>query len=156
MEEVYPEDLPLSEVPEFLAKLKATSLNLTLQTGEVLITSDTVVLIDGALLGKPENEAHAKQLLRQLSGRTHEVISGIHLQTKAKSMAFSVSTWVTFATLTDKEINSYVDQYQPLDKAGAYGIQEYIGFIGVEKIEGSYMNVIGLPLAQIKEKLSLL
>jgi septum formation protein len=153
VEEVYPDDLSLSDVPEFLAKLKANSLELNLREGEVLITSDTVVLLDNTLLGKPENEAHAKALLKLLSGKTHEVISGVFLKSKDKSISFSVSTLVTFVELTSDEIETYVDKYKPLDKAGAYGIQEYIGFIGVERIEGSYMNVIGLPLAQIREQL---
>lgn len=155
VEEVYPLDLPLNKVPEYLAKLKADALQLDLQDGEVLITSDTVVLLDGQLLGKPENETHAKQLLHQLSGRTHEVISGVLLQSASKSLSFSVSTFVSFVKLTEHEIDTYVETYKPLDKAGAYGVQEYIGFVGVERIEGSYMNVIGLPLAQIREKLHL-
>ena len=153
VEEVFPNDLPLNAVPEYLAKLKANSLDLILQEGEVLITSDTVVLLDNQLLGKPDNEVHAKELLGLLSGRTHEVISGVFLKSKDKSISFSVSTLVTFVELTSDEIEIYVDKYKPLDKAGAYGIQEYIGFIGVEKIEGSYMNVIGFPLAQIQKQL---
>jgi septum formation protein len=156
VDEVFPEDMPLSEVPKYLAQLKARVLQYQLKEGEVLITTDTVVLLKGKLLGKPEDENHAIELLRQLSGRTHEVISGVFLAAKHRSISFSVSTFVTFSKLSESEIRHYVETYKPLDKAGAYGVQEYIGFIGVEKIKGSYMNVIGLPLAQIKEKLELL
>lgn len=153
VDEQYPADLPLSKVPEFLAQLKANALNIDLQNGALLITSDTVVLLENELLGKPESEQNAIELLLKLSGKTHEVISGVYMKSKERQESFSVSTLVTFSDLTLEEIEKYVRAYQPLDKAGAYGIQEYIGFIGVESIQGSYMNVIGLPLAQIREKL---
>jgi septum formation protein len=152
-EESYPDDLPLNKVPEFLAELKASSLNLDLQEGEVLITSDTIVILENEILGKPENPEHAVALLKKLSGNTHEVVSGVYLKSKHNSLKISVSTWVTFSKLSNEIIQKYVDEYQPLDKAGAYGIQEYIGYIGVREIQGSYMNVIGFPLAQIKDAL---
>lgn len=154
VEEVYPDDLPLNQVPAYLAQLKANSLDLELREGDVLITSDTVVILDEQILGKPDDSKHAVELLTKLSGRTHEVVSGVHLQSVHKSLTFSVSTLVTFAELKQEEIEHYVAEYQPLDKAGAYGIQEYIGYLGVSEIHGSYMNVIGLPLAQIKSELS--
>jgi septum formation protein len=156
VDEIYPSNLPLNKVPEFLAQLKADALNVALNTGDVLITVDTVVLLDNQIIGKPKDEIHAMSLLKLLSGRTHEVVSGVFLKNKDKSMSFSVSTLVTFTTLTEDEISFYVENFKPLDKAGAYGIQEFIGFIGVERIEGSYMNVIGLPLSQIKRNLNLL
>lgn len=155
VDEVYPEDLSLEMVPEYLANLKADALDLTLKEGEILITSDTVVILENELLGKPENEADAIKLLLKLSGKTHKVVSGVSMRSMEQTILFSVETLVTFSKLTETEITKYVHEYKPLDKAGAYGIQEYIGFIGVEKIEGSYMNVIGLPLAQIREKLTL-
>ena len=154
VDEVYPDELSLNKVPEYLAQLKASALDLVLQNGDVLITSDTVVILDEQILGKPENAAHAIALLKKLSGRTHEVISGVHMQSIHKSITFSVSTLVTFAELKEEEIEHYVAEYKPLDKAGAYGIQEYIGYLGVSEIQGSYMNVIGLPLAQIKSALN--
>ena len=153
VDEVYPKDLPLVDVPEYLALLKANALTLSLLDGEVLITTDTVVILDDELLGKPEDEAQAIELLTKLSGKTHKVVSGVLLRSRHKTMTFRVITSVTFAELSSTEIEKYVSEYKPLDKAGAYGIQEYIGFIGVEKIDGSYMNVIGLPLAQIREQL---
>lgn len=155
VDEVYPNDLPLDEVPEYLALLKANALALTLADGEVLITTDTVVILDDELLGKPEDEAQAMELFSKLSGKTHKVVSGVLLRSRHKTLTFRVITFVTFTELSPTEIEQYVSEYKPLDKAGAYGIQEYIGFIGVEKIDGSYMNVIGLPLAQIREQLNL-
>lgn len=153
VDEVYPAEIPLQKVPEYLAELKASSLNFDLQDGDVLITSDTVVILDGEIIGKPDNEQHAMVLLNKLAGKTHEVVSGVHIKSKNKTMTFSTSTLVTFSPLSQQEIEKYVREYQPLDKAGAYGIQEYIGYIGVREIQGSYMNVIGLPLAQIKDAL---
>jgi septum formation protein len=152
-EESYPPELPLNQVPEFLAELKASSLNLDLQEGEVLITSDTIVILENEILGKPENPEHAVELLKKLSGKTHEVVSGVYLKSKYNSLKISASTLVTFSELSGEIIQKYVDEYQPLDKAGAYGIQEHIGYVGVREIQGSYMNVIGFPLAQIKDAL---
>jgi septum formation protein len=153
VEESYPSTLALQAVPTYLAELKAGALNVELQDGDILLTSDTVVIIDNQILGKPNDEADAIKLLQQLSGRTHEVVSGVHLKSMNKEKTISVSTKVTFADLSLEEIMNYVKISQPLDKAGAYGIQESIGFVGVKSIEGSYMNVIGLPLAQIREAL---
>jgi septum formation protein len=152
-EEDYPSDLPLNKVPEFLAELKASALNVILEDGDVLITSDTIVILDDEILGKPNDAEHAVALLNKLSGRTHEVVSGVFLKSRLKTMKISVSTLVNFSDLSSEMIQKYVSEYQPLDKAGAYGIQEYIGYLGVSEIHGSYMNVIGLPLAQIKKAL---
>jgi septum formation protein len=154
VEETFPKDIPLQKVPEFLAELKANSLLFELNSGEVLITCDTIVILDNEILGKPEDENHAIELLKRLSGRTHKVVSGVFIKTLKKSLSFSVSTLVTFTSLSDEEIIKYVNEFKPLDKAGAYGIQDKIGIVGVEKIEGSYMNVIGLPVAQIRERLN--
>ncbi len=153
VDETFPAEMSLTDVPEHLAKLKADSLNIELKFGELLITSDTVVLLEGELIGKPTSNENAVELLTKLSGKTHEVITGVCLKTFNLTLTFKVSTLVTFGPLSNDEIMYYVSHYKPLDKAGAYGIQEYIGFIGVEKIEGSYMNVIGLPLAQIRQKI---
>lgn len=152
-EENYPADLPLNKVPEFLAALKASSLEVQLLEGDVLITSDTIVILDNQILGKPNDAQHAEELLTKLAGRTHEVVSGVYLKSLHKELKISVSTLVTFSELSKETIQKYVEEFQPLDKAGAYGIQEYIGYLGVSEIHGSYMNVIGLPLAQIKSAL---
>jgi len=153
VEEVYPETIIISEVPEYLSKLKASPLIKDLKQGEALITSDTVVILEDTILGKPKDLAEAKEMLKSLSGKTHAVISGVAITTIDKQISFSHKTLVTFNQLTSEEIDSYVEECKPLDKAGAYGIQEWIGCIGVKKIEGSYLNVVGLPLADIRERL---
>ena len=146
VEEIYPDDLPAKEVPEFLAKLKATPLQGSLSDDEILVTSDTIVLLDGEVVGKPVDAEGAKLMLSRLSGNAHTVISGVCLTSNQKQHGFSSHTEVFFDTLTSEEINHYVDTFQPMDKAGSYGIQEWIGYIGVSKIEGCYYNVMGLPL----------
>ncbi len=152
VEEIFPKDLHYSTVAEFLACLKADSFN-QLEPNEVVITADTTVAINGEILGKPENLEHAKQMLQQFSGNTHEVITGVCLKSTDKQVAFSETTKVFFDKLSDEDINHYVDTYQPLDKAGSYGIQEWIGMIGVKKIEGSYFNVVGLPVQHLRKEL---
>lgn len=147
--EAYPDTLPLEEVPLYLSQLKAEQLLPTLQADELLITADTVVLLDGQILGKPHDLDDARRMLRLLSGRQHEVVSGVSLSTIDWQISFSSHTLVTFAQLTDSEIDHYVAHYQPLDKAGAYGIQEWIGYIGVSHIEGSFYNVMGLPVQRL-------
>ncbi|SFT74089.1 septum formation protein [Lishizhenia tianjinensis] len=149
VEEIYPKDLPAHEVAEFLSKLKSTPLLETLQDGEVLLTSDTTVIINNTVLGKPKDLNEAKAMIASLSNNNHEVVTGVCLSSKDKQISFSVSTRVFFNELTEEEINYYVEKFQPLDKAGAYGIQEWIGQIGVQKIEGSYYNVVGLPIARV-------
>ena len=146
VDEIYPEDLSPREVPEYLARLKAEPLLSTLQPNEILITSDTIVLLEGKVIGKPRDFAHAKEILQQLSGKTHEVITGVALHSLKHTCTFSSVTKVSFDHLKNEEIDRYVHDKQPLDKAGAYGIQEWIGYIGVKGIEGCYYNVMGLPL----------
>ena len=147
--EAYPDTLPLEEVPLYLSQLKAEQLLPTLQADELLITADTVVLLDGQILGKPHDLDDARRMLHRLSGRQHKVVSGVSLSTIDWQISFSSHTLVTFAQLTDSEIDHYVAHYQPLDKAGAYGIQEWIGYIGVSHIEGSFYNVMGLPVHRL-------
>ena len=147
--EAYPETLSLEDVPRYLSQLKAEQLRSTLQADELLITADTVVLLDGEILGKPHDLDDARRMLRLLSGRQHEVVSGVSLTTTEWQRSFASHTRVTFASLTDSEIDHYVAHYQPLDKAGAYGIQEWIGYIGVSHIEGSFYNVMGLPVQRL-------
>ena len=120
----------------------------------MVLTADTVVVLGDEVLGKPKDETDAKRMLRELSGKTHRVITGVCLTTTSKQQAFAVTTDVTFKTLTDEEIDYYVTQYKPLDKAGAYGIQEWIGYIGVTSLNGSYFNVMGLPVQRIYEALN--
>ena len=124
-----------------------------MQDDSMVITADTIVWMDNTVLGKPTNKTDAKKMLQTLSGRTHEVITGVCISTLAKAKVFHVITEVTFATLNEDEINYYLDKYAPYDKAGSYGIQEWIGFIAVEKIVGSYFNVMGLPIQRLYREL---
>ena len=119
----------------------------------MLITADTIVYLDRQVLGKPKDAADAKAMLRMLAGRTHEVITGVTIATQAKQTTFAVTSLVAFADLTDEEIDHYVEHYKPFDKAGAYGIQEWIGYIGVKRLEGSYFNVMGLPVQRLYTEL---
>lgn len=151
--EDYPRELSPTEVPLYLSRLKAEQLNATLQIGELLITADTVVLLDDQILGKPSNLNEARCMLHLLSGRQHEVITGVPLTTTEWQHCFSSYTLVSFATLSDGDIDYYVENYRPLDKAGAYGIQEWIGYIGVDHIEGSFYNVMGLPIQRLYQEL---
>ncbi len=141
-------------VPEFLANLKADALIPTLNKDEVLITSDTIVLIDDSILGKPTDEDDAFQMLQQLSGKKHEVITAVQLTSLDKKKHFSVVTEVYFRELSSNEIRFYIENYRPFDKAGAYGIQEWIGFVAVEKLNGSYFNVVGLPTAELYQAIT--
>lgn len=153
VEEIYPADLPSKEVPEFLAKLKAEPLLASLIEGEILITSDTIVLLDDTVIGKPKSKEDAKKMLAHLSGKRHTVISGVCMSSTVLQHSFSSFTQVYFDELTSEEIEHYVETFQPLDKAGSYGIQEWIGYIGVSKIEGCYYNVMGLPLHDLYKEL---
>lgn len=153
VEEIYPEDLIPHEVPEFLARLKAEPLLPTLQNDEILITSDTIVILENEVIGKPRDFAHAQQILQQLSGKTHEVVTGVALHSKTHQHSFSSLTKVNFRALTAEEIDHYLHAHQPYDKAGAYGIQEWIGYIGVSGIEGCYYNVMGLPVHDLYQAL---
>lgn len=147
--ENYDQNLPAKKVAEYLSKLKAEPLRDSLQPKEILLTSDTTVVLNNTVLGKPCTLNEAKEMLHALSGKVHEVVTGVCLQSLEKSTSFSVTTKVHFKNVTDAEIEYYVEKYKPLDKAGAYGIQEWIGQVGVEKIEGSYYNVVGLPVETV-------
>ena len=153
IDEVYPEDLDQSKIPGYLSKLKATAFEKEIENGAIILTSDTIVLQDGKILTKPENRSHATQMLHQLSGKKHEVITGVCLKTKAFEEVFSDQTTVYFKQLKSEEINYYLEKYKPYDKAGSYGIQEWIGYIGIKRIEGCFFNVMGLPVRLIYEKL---
>lgn len=152
IDESYPCNLLTSEIPVYISKKKAAAY--TIAEGELVLTADTVVVLGDEVLGKPKDETDAKRMLRELSGKTHQVITGVCLTTTNKQQAFAVTTDVTFKILTDEEIDYYVTQYKPLDKAGAYGIQEWIGYIGVTSLNGSYFNVMGLPVQRIYEALN--
>ncbi len=147
--EVYPEDMSAEEVAPYLSRLKAEAYRTDLAADELLITADTVVILDGIVLGKPADLDDARRMLRSLSGRTHKVITGVTVADSERMETIAAVTSVTFADLSDDEINYYVERYRPLDKAGAYGIQEWIGCIGVREIDGSYYNVMGLPLHRL-------
>lgn len=153
IEESYPETLAGTEVALFLAKQKALAYTEMLEDQMLIITADTIVWSGGAVLGKPVNEDDAKQMLARLSGRTHTVYTGVCLQSKEKQIAFSVSTEVTFAQLSAEEIEYYVAKYRPMDKAGSYGVQEWIGYVAVERINGSFYNVMGLPVQRLYTEL---
>lgn len=149
IEEVYPEELVAEEIPNFLARLKADAFCEDLTNNDLLITSDTIVWLKNKALGKPKDFEDAFAILRELSGNMHEVITSVCFMTKASVEVISESTKVYFNELTDKEISYYVTNFKPYDKAGAYGIQDWIGLIAVTKIEGSYANVMGLPVDKV-------
>ena len=154
IDEHYPENLPVNEVARYIAKEKADAYRRIVAADELIITADTVVIVGDEILGKPMDEADAVRMLRLLSGRTHQVTTGVCLLTAEKERCFDVTTDVTFKTLTDEEIHYYVNRYRPFDKAGAYGIQEWIGYIGVAGLNGSYYNVMGLPVQRIYQELT--
>ena len=154
IDEHYPENLPVNEVARYIAKEKADAYQRIVAADELIITADTVVIVGDEILGKPMDEADAVRMLRLLSGRTHQVTTGVCLLTAEKERCFDVTTDVTFKTLTDEEIHYYVNRYRPFDKAGAYGIQEWIGYIGVTGLNGSYYNVMGLPVQRIYQELT--
>jgi septum formation protein len=124
-----------------------------IQADELVITADTIVWLDGTVMGKPKDEEEAKDMLMRLSGKTHQVITGVCLTTASTQKTFATVTDVTFATLMDEEVDYYVTRYQPMDKAGSYGVQEWIGFVGVENLSGSYFNVMGLPIQRLYTEL---
>jgi septum formation protein len=153
VEESFSNDLDQQKVAEFLAEKKANAFTSELTTGDIVITSDTVVLCENEILGKPKDTADAYKMLSKLSGKSHQVITGVCLKSIDKIITFSDSTKVWFKPLTSEEINYYINTYKPFDKAGSYGIQEWIGYIGIEKIEGTYFNVMGLPVNLLYKKL---
>ena len=151
IDESYPEDLPVSEVALYIAGKKADAYRAILAEDELVITADTVVIVGDEILGKPVDEADAERMLRLISGRTHQVTTGVCTLTRETERRFAVTTDVTFKQLSDEEIHYYITKYKPFDKAGAYGIQEWIGYIGVTGLHGSYYNVMGLPVQRIYE-----
>ncbi len=153
IDESYPDDLPVSEVALYIAGKKADAYRATLADDELVITADTVVIVGDEILGKPVDEADAERMLRLISGRTHQVTTGVCMITRETERRFAVTTDVTFKPLSDDEIHYYITRYKPFDKAGAYGIQEWIGYIGVTGLHGSYYNVMGLPVQRIYETL---
>lgn len=152
VEEVYDKSLSKEEIAIYLSDLKASIFSP--KNNELVITADTIVSIDNDILGKPKNENEAFNMLNRLSGKTHEVITGVTLKTKHKKETFHDTTQVTFYDLTPLEINFYIKKYKPFDKAGSYGIQEWMGYFGISKISGDYFNVMGLPLHLIYRKLN--
>ena len=153
IDESYPPTLPVGEIAQYIAGKKADAYRRSMADDELVITADTIVVLGNEVLGKPHDEADAVRMLHELSGKTHQVITGVCLTTKDRQRRFSVSTDVTFKTFTDDEIAYYVSKYKPMDKAGAYGIQEWIGHIGVTALNGSYFNVMGLPGQRIYSEL---
>lgn len=153
VEEVYPPELEREQVALFLSELKATAFTLDLTDNDILITSDTIVCLDDRIIGKPKDRNDAFNMLSDLSGNKHEVITAVTLTSKSKQHSFFVETEVYFKTLSNFEIDYYINKYQPFDKAGSYGIQEWIGYIGIEKIVGSYFNVMGFPVKEVYEAL---
>lgn len=154
-EEIFPETLDINEVAGYLSREKSKLFEITgIGQNQLVITADTIVVVEDKILGKPANTEEAKNILRLLSGKVHRVITGVTLLTRKKSHTFSVSTDVFFKQLSEEEIGYYVTHYQPMDKAGAYGIQEWIGHVAIEGINGSYFNVMGLPTHRLWEELS--
>ena len=153
VDETYPDTLKGADIPLFIAKEKANAYLNMMKPGELMITADTIVWLDEKVLGKPKDREDAMCMLRTMSGRTHEVFTGVCLTTTEWQRSFTAQTEVRFAELSEEEITYYVDTYKPMDKAGAYGVQEWIGFIGVENISGSYYNIMGLPVQRLYKEL---
>lgn len=153
VDESYPDALQGGDIPLYIAREKAAAYRELLQPDELMITADTIVWLDGRVLGKPRDREDALRMLRDMSGRTHEVFTGVCLTTTAWQRSFTSQTEVRFASLTEEEIIWYVDKFHPMDKAGAYGVQEWIGYVGVEYIAGSYFNIMGLPVQRLYREL---
>lgn len=153
VEEIYPEELKAGAITDFLAELKAKAFDNELSDNDILITSDTLVWHENKALGKPKDYDDAFKMIQSLSGKTHEVITSVCIKTNAKKDTFHEITQVTFNHLTDEEISYYLDNYKPFDKAGAYGIQEWIGLVAIANINGSYANVVGMPVDKVYQHL---
>ena len=153
IDESYPADLPVMEIAEYISRKKAQAYKAEMAPDELIITADTVVILGDEVLGKPADAADAQRMLRELSGKTHKVVTGVTIVTANATASFSAVTDVEFAELSDEDIAYYVERYSPLDKAGAYGIQEWIGCMGVRHINGSFYNVMGLPLHRLYTEL---
>ena len=154
IEENYPEGLSVAQIAEYIAKEKADAYRKMMAPNDLIITADTIVVADDEVMGKPVDADDAQRMLRKLSGKAHQVITGVCLMTTERQCVFSVTTNVTFKQLTDEEIDYYIKTYRPFDKAGAYGIQEWIGYVGVTGLNGSYFNVMGLPVQRIYQELA--
>ena len=153
IDERYPDSLRGEDIVRYISRCKTQAYRTSMAADELLITADTIVCLGGTVMGKPKDATEAKKMLRQLSGQTHQVITGVTLVTKERIEDFAVTTQVTFAPISEEEINYYVDNYLPFDKAGAYGIQEWIGMVAVDNIRGSYFNVVGLPIQRLYQTL---
>lgn len=153
IDESYPDSLRGEDIVCYISRNKAKAYQSSMAPNELLITGDTIVYVDGEVMGKPKNAEQAKEMLHKLSGKTHQVITGVTIVTAKRTENFGVTSQVKFTNITDEEINFYVDNYLPFDKAGAYGIQEWIGIVAVEEIKGSYFNVVGLPVQRLYQKL---
>ena len=153
IDESYPETLKGEEIPMFISGQKAKAYKESMADDELIITADTIVYVDGEVLGKPTDKDDARRMFHLMSGRKHEVITGVSIVSKEKTVQFATTTQVSFAELSDDEIDYYIDRYRPYDKAGAYGIQEWIGYIGITGIEGSHFNVVGLPVQRLYTEL---
>lgn len=153
IDESYPDSLRGEEIPIFISKTKADAYLTSIDENDLVITADTIVYVDGEVLGKPKDSKDAASMLKKLSGRSHQVITGVTITTKSFQKSFACTTNVTFDTLSDEEIEFYIEQFKPFDKAGSYGIQEWIGYIGVNGLEGSYFNVMGLPVQRLYKEL---
>lgn len=154
VDESYPDALQAGDIPLYISREKANAYRELIAPDELIITADTIVWLEGAILEKPHDDAEAVAMLHRLSGKTHEVFTGVTLTTRHHQKSFVAESKVTFAKLSDAEIDYYVAHYHPLDKAGAYGVQEWIGYVGVERIEGSFYNVMGLPVRRLYEALA--
>jgi septum formation protein len=153
IDESFPEGMGMLEIPEYLARIKSDNYLDLLDRQTILITADTIVWYEQKVVGKPENGVMARQILKELSGHKHTVVTGVCIRSSRNLRLFSSVSEVNFRALSDEEIDYYTDRYKPLDKAGAYGIQEWIGYVGIEKIEGSFYNVMGLPVQQLYSEL---
>lgn len=153
IDESYPDSLRGKDIVRYISRNKAQAYRSSMAPNELLITADTIVYVEGEVMGKPKTAEQAKEMLHKLSGKSHQVITGVTIVTADRTEDFGVTSQVKFAEITDEEINFYVDNYLPFDKAGAYGIQEWIGIVAVEEIKGSYFNVVGLPVQRLYQKL---
>ena len=152
-DETYPPDLPIDDIPVFIARKKAEAVKRKLSGDKIILAADTIVVLEDKVIGKPATRAEAIEILRSLSGKNHRVITGVVLLNRDKEIGFSDTTQVIFHTLTDEQITFYVDNYQPYDKAGAYAIQEWIGVVGIRSINGDFYNVMGLPVSRVVREL---
>ena len=153
VDESFPDTLVGGEIPLYISKKKADAYRPSMADDELVITADTIVWLDGKALGKPVDEADARRMLHNMSGKTHAVFTGVTITTKTEQRSFVAQSNVSFAVLADDEVDYYIQKYKPMDKAGAYGAQEWIGYIGMENIEGSYFNVMGLPVQRLYSEL---